>query len=338
LQNGSCLYGTGGTGTNVVSSFTNVQGNIYAGTISLNGTDVFDVSTNSVLSINGVISGGGSLVKGIGSHPTSATTAVSTGRGTLFLAAANTFTGDLSIQTGTLALTNAGSVASASTITLVAGAGSTLSAIGRSDGTLTVGQGQTLRGIGTTVGALVVPTNATVAPGSVTGLITNIGNVTLAGTAAMTISKTNTTLGASQLGASGTLALGGTLNVTLAGSSLTNGDRFVLFSAPTITGNFTNVSLPSGYIWTNSVTTDGAITVLAVNSEPTNPPTLGSSVVGSSITLSWPLTYSSYVLQAQTNTLVVGLGTNWTTVPTINNTITIPINAANGSVFYRLKK
>ena len=338
LQNGSCLYGTGGTGTNVVSLFTNVQGNIYAGTISLNGTDVFDVSTNSVLSINGVISGGGSLVKGIGSHPTSATTAVSTGRGTLFLAGANTFTGDLSIQTGTVALTNAGSVASASTITLVAGAGSTLSAIGRSDGTLTIGQGQTLRGIGTTVGALVVPTNATVAPGSVTGLITNIGNVTLAGTAAMTISKTNTTISASQLGASGTLALGGTLNVTLAGSSLTNGDRFVLFSAPTITGNFTNVSLPSGYIWTNSVATDGAITVLSVNSEPTNAPTLVSSVVGNSLTLSWPLTYTSYVLQNQTNSLVVGLGTNWTTVPTINNTITVPINVANGSVFYRLKK
>ena len=335
LLNGSCLYGTGGTGTNISGVFTNVQANIYSGNIGLNGTDVFDVSTNSVLRINGVISGGGSLVKGIGSHPTSATTPVSTGRGTLVLAGANTFSGDLSIQTGSVNLTNSGSVSTATTITLLGG---TLNSSGRSDGTLTLGTGQTLRGVGTTVGTLIVPTNSTVAPGSVTGLITNLGSVALAGTAAMTVSKTNTTLSASQLGASGILTLGGTLNVTLAGGSLTNGDHFVLFSAPTITGNFTNVSLPSGYIWLNTLTLDGAITVLSVNSEPTNPPTLSTSVTGSSLTLTWPLTYTSYVLQAQTNSLSVGLGTNWTTVTTTGNTITVPINPANGSVFYRLKK
>ena len=338
LADGSCLYGTGGTGTNISGVFTNVQANIYAGNIGMNGTDIFDVSTNSVLRINGVISGGGSLVKGIGSHVASATTPVSTGCGILFLAGANTFTGDLSIQTGSVNLTNSGSVSTATTITLVTGAGGTLNASGRGDGTLTLGIGQTLRGVGTTVGTLVVPTNATIAPGSVTGLITNFGNVTLAGTAAMTITKTNVTLGASQLGASGTLTLGGTLYVSFAGSSLTNGDRFVLFTAPTITGNFTNVILPSGYTWSNSVATDGAITVLAVSSEPTNAPTLTPSVAGNNLTLTWPLAYTSYMLQAQTNTLSVGLGTNWTTVVTTGNTITVPINPANGSVFYRLKK
>ena len=338
LQDGSCLYGTGGTGTNIVSTFTNVQANIYAGSISLNGANAFDVSTNSVLRINGVISGGGSLVKGIGSHPASATTPLSTGRGVLLLAATNTFTGDLSIQAGTLALTNNGSVASASTITLFVGAAGTLNASGRGDGTLRLGAGQTLRGVGTTVGTLIVPTNATISPGQVTGLLTNLGNVTLEGTTAMTITKTNATLDASQLGASGTLTLGGALNVALAGSSLTNGDRFVLFSAPTIAGNFTNVSLPTGYTWSNSVTTDGAITVLAIGSEPTNPPTLSSSFSGSALTLTWPLGYTSYVLQAQTNSLNIGLSTNWVTLPTSGNTITIPINAANASVFYRLKK
>jgi len=338
LADGACLYGTGGTGTNISGVFTNVQANLYTGTIGLNGTDVFDVSTNSVLRINGVISGGGTLVKGIGSHPSSATTSVSTGRGTLFLAGVNTFTGDLLIQTGTLALTNNGSVATASTITLAAGAGGTLNASGRTDGTLAIGQGQTLRGIGTTIGTLVVPTNSTVAPGSPTGLITNLGNVSLAGTAAMTISKTNTTLSSSQLGASGTLTLGGTLNVTISGSSLTNGDRFVLFTAPSITGSFTSMSLPSGYTWSNSVATDGAITVLAVNSEPATPPTLSTSVTGNSLTLTWPIAYTSYVLQSQTNSLSVGLGTKWTTVLTTGNTITVPINSANGSVFYRLKK
>ena len=338
LQDGSCFYGTGGTGTNIVSTFTNVQANIYSGAVGLNGTVVFDVSTNSVLKVNGIISGGGSLVKGIGSHPASATTSVSTGRGTLFLGASNTFTGDLSIQAGTVVLTNSGSVSTASTITLVAGAGGSLNASGRSDSTLTLGGGQTLRGLGTTIGTLVVPANATISPGSPTGLITNLGNVTLAGTSAMTITKTNINLGSSQLGASGTLTLGGTLNVTYAGSGLTNGDRFVLFSAPTIISNFTNVSLPSGYTWSNSVATDGAITVLAVGSEPTNAPILSSSLSGSTLTLTWPLAYTSYVLQAQTNNLNIGLSTNWVTVITSSNTLIIPVNSANSSVFYRLKK
>jgi hypothetical protein len=134
------------------------------------------------------------------------------------------------------------------------------------------------------------------------------------------------------------LTLGGNLNVTFAGSGLTNGDRFVLFTAPTITGNFMNVNLPTGYTWSNSVATDGAIMVLAVNSEPTNAPTLSASVAGNSLTLTWPLAYTSYGLQAQTNSLSVGLGTNWVNVTTSSNTLTIPINQANGSVFYRLKK
>jgi len=128
------------------------------------------------------------------------------------------------------------------------------------------------------------------------------------------------------------------LNVTFSGSSLTNGDRFVLFTAPSITGSFTSMSLPSGYTWSNSVATDGAITVLAVNSEPATPPTLSTSVTGNSLTLTWPIAYTSYVLQSQTNSLSVGLGTKWTTVLTTGNTITVPINSANGSVFYRLKK
>jgi hypothetical protein len=40
----------------------------------------------------------------------------------------------------------------------------------------------------------------------------------------------------------------------------------------------------------------------------------------------------------QTNTLGVGLGSNWVNVPnsTATNTFSVPIDAGNGSVFYRL--
>lgn len=335
LQDGSCLYGTGGVSTNIYGPFSYVQGNVYSGTISLNGSDVFDTSTNSILVVNGVISGTGNLVKGIGYHPTSATTAISTGTGTLILGAPETFTGNLVVQTGTVVLTNTASVKSAANITL---AGGLLNAAFRTDGTLTISSNQTISGVGAVVGNLVVPNYATIALGNPTGTLTNWGSTTLQGTNNLSISKTNGVVSSALLGAGGTLSLGGTLNVTYTGTGLTNGDTFKLFAAPTITGAFTTVNLPAGATWTNRTAIDGTIAVLSVSTEPATPPTLGTLLTGNSLTLSWPTTYSSYVLQAQTNSVSVGLSTNWVTVPTTGNTLTVPINPNNGSVFYRLKK
>ena len=59
---------------------------------------------------------------------------------------------------------------------------------------------------------------------------------------------------------------------------------------------------------------------------------------GSSVNLSWPQDHTGWRLQAQTNSVSVGLQTNWFDVPgstTTNHTI-IPINPANGSVFFRM--
>jgi hypothetical protein len=43
-------------------------------------------------------------------------------------------------------------------------------------------------------------------------------------------------------------------------------------------------------------------------------------------------------LQAQTNTLATGLGTNWFDVPgsDLTNSLTLPADASKGSVFYRM--
>lgn len=53
---------------------------------------------------------------------------------------------------------------------------------------------------------------------------------------------------------------------------------------------------------------------------------------------SWPSAYAGWILQAQTNTLQVGIGTNWVTVPGSDsvNQMSIPIDPANESVFFRL--
>jgi hypothetical protein len=59
-------------------------------------------------------------------------------------------------------------------------------------------------------------------------------------------------------------------------------------------------------------------------------------VIGNTLDISWPA--SGGRLQTQTNSLSVGIGTNWVDLPgsAATNHVVIPIDLANGSVFYRL--
>jgi hypothetical protein len=56
------------------------------------------------------------------------------------------------------------------------------------------------------------------------------------------------------------------------------------------------------------------------------------------LTLSWPADHIGWHLEAQTNSLTSGLGTNWVTVANsaTTNQVAIPLNLTNGSVFFRL--
>ena len=70
----------------------------------------------------------------------------------------------------------------------------------------------------------------------------------------------------------------------------------------------------------------------------TNPTNITSVVNGSNLELTWPVDHTGWTLQAQTNSLSSGLGTNWVnvSVSTSVNSVTNPIAPASGSVFYRL--
>lgn len=59
-------------------------------------------------------------------------------------------------------------------------------------------------------------------------------------------------------------------------------------------------------------------------------------VSGNTLDISWPITGGR--LETQTNSLSVGISTNWVTVPgsAATNRVVVPIDQANGSVFYRL--
>lgn len=69
------------------------------------------------------------------------------------------------------------------------------------------------------------------------------------------------------------------------------------------------------------------------------PTSITFGVAGNNLTLSWPASHTGWTLQAQTNTLATGLGTNWTDVSnsTLTNSMSFPINPANPTVFYRLQ-
>ncbi|MEI8290848.1 MAG: MBG domain-containing protein [Verrucomicrobiota bacterium] len=64
------------------------------------------------------------------------------------------------------------------------------------------------------------------------------------------------------------------------------------------------------------------------------------AVSGGSLVLNWPATHLGWTLQAQTNPLAGGLGTNWVDVPATaaTNNFSVPLNPANNSVFYRLRR
>lgn len=70
----------------------------------------------------------------------------------------------------------------------------------------------------------------------------------------------------------------------------------------------------------------------------TAPTVLGWQVNGGQIQLTWPPDHTGWSLQAQSNSLNAGLGTNWVKISgsAATNQFVFPIGRNNGSVFFRL--
>jgi len=70
----------------------------------------------------------------------------------------------------------------------------------------------------------------------------------------------------------------------------------------------------------------------------TSTPQLSFAAGNNAIEFNWPLDHTGWRLQVQTNALNIGLGTNWTDMAgsSLTNTVTLPMDATTGSVFYRL--
>ena len=124
--------------------------------------------------------------------------------------------------------------------------------------------------------------------------------------------------------------------------SVSNGATLKLdfFGTNVVRGLVLNgVSKPAG-VYNNGtdpsfLTGTGNLQVQPISLVPTN---IISAFDGANLTLTWPADYIGWRLQSQTNSLATGLGTNWVdeSGSTTTNQVIIPVDAANGSVFFRM--
>ncbi|MGA4643901.1 autotransporter-associated beta strand repeat-containing protein [Limisphaera sp. 4302-co] len=267
------------------------------------GGAVIDTGTNQLMLSQALLDGGGGLVK--------------LGSGTLTLLADNNYSGTTVVSNGTLRIN--GNSASAA---------------------VTVRSGATLGGTGTLAGAVTIEPGATLAPGDSLGTLTLARSPELQGTVVMELDR-NANPNADRLIVQQPLAYAGTLHLVNVGAPLEVGDTFQLFQAPSYTGTFPTVTAdtPGQTVqWDLSgLTVDGTIRVASVVAAEV---TLDWTLAGEQLTLSWPEDQLGWILQVQTNSLSIGLNTNWTTVPgsDLTNRVVIPVDRQAGSVFYRLTR
>jgi hypothetical protein len=125
--------------------------------------------------------------------------------------------------------------------------------------------------------------------------------------------------------------------------STTSGSGYVNI-ATNASLTFTNTGLNNGtlyYFVVSGVNAAGeGANSTQVSARPTSsaPTMLGCTNVANQLRISWPLDHTGWQLQAQTNSLALGLGTNWSNVTGSDQTnhVSAPLNPAHGAVFFRL--
>ena len=265
------------------------------------GGAIIDTGTNHLSLSQPLLDGGGGLIK--------------LGSGSLTLLADNTYSGPTVISNGTLRIHG----------------NSTSAAI-------TARAGATLGGTGSIAGIVTIDPGAVLAPGDGLGTLSLARSPQLQGTVLMELNR-SANPAADRLVVQQPLTYGGTLHLINVGPPLQPGDTFQLFQAPGYSGAFTTVvaTTPSQTVqWDLSgLTVDGTIRVASVATAEVK---LDWALAENQITLSWPEAERGWLLQVQTNSLAMGLSTNWIAVPgsDLTNRIVLPVDRRAGTVFYRL--
>ncbi len=237
---------------------------------------------------------------------------VQEGPGLLSMTAANTYSGSTTISNGVLYLS--GSLYSTQGVSVVGG--------------LLVGNGSISGPVAVQSGGAIEAGNT-----NAIGTLTLGSSLTLAGNTMVKISKTGGTH--DTFSSQTSVAYGGTLTVTNLAGTLALNDQFTLFSPGASTSNFSSIIGSPGpglaYSFTNGVLS----VITGIASNPTN---ITFHVTGNTLSLSWPADHLGWLLQSETNSLSVGISTNWVTVPGSGSVTStnITVNPLNPTVFYRL--
>ena len=183
----------------------------------------------------------------------------------------------------------------------------------------------------------------TITPSAATGGTFNINNYSI------TYATAHLTVNPLPVGLTGTRVYDTTATAAFNILSLTNkGDStdVVTFVSGSVTLNsatpgiepVTSASgLTLGGVSAPNYTTTGATGAVTITpyTDPTN---IVTSVANNVLTLSWSLDHTGWTLEAQTNSVSVGLGSNWVPVTgsTATNQMTFTIDPSQGCVFYEL--
>jgi autotransporter-associated beta strand protein len=234
---------TGGiTGTN---SFTiqndggNDNLNFNTGAINNTGSITHTgTATTGVTTINSVI---GTNVTGL----------TQSGPARLVLAGTNTYTGNTTINAGTLALSSTGSIANSATIDVKSGATFDVSAVSG----YTVGASQTLKGSGTVAGNTAI--SGTLAPGNSPGTLNVTGNLTF-NAASIFEWELDATNGADP----GVVANSGTYDRVIATGDLTGSGA--VFEVVLGSNDFSDAFWDSNKTWTNIFTAGNSFDLASI--------------------------------------------------------------------------
>jgi autotransporter-associated beta strand protein len=223
---------------------------------------------------------------------------IKTGAGTLWLTGANTYTGGTAVNAGSLVI-------------------STVSA---ANGTYTVANGATL-----------AVTNISSGSAAATGLTLAAGS---------TLEFQNVASTTTPLIAAGSVIASGSCTVNITGTNgLAIGNTYPLTSYSGTLSGFANLQVQMPYGWRGTLVNSGNQIVLAdVAVVAASSPQISVTPGSQQLQVTWPADHTGWRLEAQTNSLNSGLGTNWFTVSdsAATNQIILPVITTNGGVFYRL--
>jgi autotransporter-associated beta strand protein len=177
--------------------------------------------------------------------------------------------------------------------------------------------------------------------GYISKAISGTGGITKNGAGTWTLVGTNTYTGTT-LVQSGVLSIGstnslggGAVNITNAAVMNLNYAGQIQVASVTLNGALqpggTHGAAGSGATYTNAAFTGTGMLYVATAA----PPTLAYVKTGNNLTFTWT---GSGSLEWQTNVLSKGLSTNWVAYPNGTNGVTVPIDAAPGSTFFRVSQ